>query len=381
MLRRVLLALLAFLILLGGLAVWKRDEIGRLRAVLSLFEAPVIVANFSAMDRAFLSVTLPRGDGPVSPLPQGEPMVLDPETEAWIAARTITALVVLKDGRIVHESYRQGTAAGDRRISWSVAKSFLSALFGIVAAEGAFDSLDDPVTKYAPVLVGSAYDGVTLRQLLTMTSGLRFNEDYLDFGSDINRMGRVLALGRSMDGFAAGLSERVAEPGARWQYVSIDTHVLGLVIRGATGRGIAGLMAEKVIAPLGLEADPYYVTDGYGEPFVLGGLNLTTRDYARFGLMMMRGGAGIVPADWVAESTRPQAATPPGALGYGYQWWVPQGAEPGEFMAQGIYGQHIYVDTAAGVVIASNAADRGFREPGVEAANIATFRRIAAALR
>lgn len=381
MLRRALLALLAFVVLLGAAALWKRDEIGRLRAVLSLFEAPVIVANFSAMDRAFLTVPLPRGDGPVAALPQGEALVLDPETEAWIAARTITALVVLKDGRIVHESYRQGTTAGDRRISWSVAKSFLSALFGIVAAEGAFDSLDDPVTKYAPALVGSAYDGVTLRQLLTMTSGLQFNEDYLDFGSDINRMGRVLALGRSMDGFAAGQTRRAAPPGERWQYVSIDTHVLGMAIRGATGRDIAGLMAERVIAPLGLEADPLYVTDGYGEPFVLGGLNLTTRDYARFGLMMMRGGAGIVPADWVAESTRAQAATPPGALGYGYQWWVPQGAEPGEFFAQGIYGQHVYVNTAAGVVIASNAADRAFREPGVEAANIATFRRITASLR
>lgn len=381
MLRRVLLALLAFLILLAGLALWKREEIGRLRAVLSLFEAPVIVANFSAMDRAFLTVPLPRGAGAVSPLPQGAPIVLDAATEAWIADRTITALVVLKDGRIVHESYRQGTTAADRRISWSVAKSFLSALFGIVAAEGAFDSLDDPVTKYAPRMVGSAYDGVSLRQVLTMTSGLEFNEDYLDFGSDINRMGRVLALGRSMDGFAAGLTRRAAAPGARWQYVSIDTHVLGMAIRGATGRDIAALMAEKVVAPLGLEAEPHYVTDGHGEPFVLGGLNLTTRDYARFGLMMMRGGAGIVPADWVAESTRAQAETPPGALGYGYQWWVPQGAEPGEFMAQGIYGQHIYVNTAAGVVIASNAADRGFRAPGVEAANVATFRRIAAALR
>ena len=220
----------------------------------------------------------------------------------------MTSLLVLHDGHVVHESYHQGTDPEDLRISWSMAKSYLSALFGILVEEGAIASLDDPVTAYAPALEGSAYDGASIRNVLQMTSGVTFNEDYLDYYSDINRMGRVLALGGSMDGFAAGLSDREAEPGARWKYVSIDTHVLGMVLRGATGRDIPALMSEKVIAPLGLEASPYYLSDGEGVAFVLGGLNMRSRDYARFGLMYEQmgeyQGQQIVPRDWVAASTR-----------------------------------------------------------------------------
>jgi CubicO group peptidase (beta-lactamase class C family) len=287
----------------------------------------------------------------------------------------------LKDGQIVHETYYQNTADNDLRISWSVAKSFLSALMGIVVEEGAIESIDDQVTSYAPLLKGSAYEGATIRDVLTMSSGVKFNEDYLDYDSDINRMGRVLALGGSMDDFAAGLTERVAEPGTAWQYVSIDTHVLGMVIRGATGRPIEELMSEKLIAPLGLEATPYYLTDGYGVAFVLGGLNLTTRDYARFGQMIAQNGRWgsqqIVPALWIAEATVPQANTAPGAIRYGYQWWIPADAEPGQFMAQGIYGQFIWIDQRRGVVIVVNSADRGFEEAGVQAANEAMFASIA----
>jgi CubicO group peptidase (beta-lactamase class C family) len=281
----------------------------------------------------------------------------------------------------VHESYYLGTGPDDLRISWSVAKSLLSALFGILQAEGAFASLDDPVTTYAPGLIGSAYEGVSVHDVLTMSSGVAFNEDYLDFYSDINKMGRVLALGGSMDGFAAGLTTRAAEPGSRWHYVSIDTHVLGMVIRGATGRDIPELMEEKLLAPLGLEADPVMLTDGDGVSFVLGGLNMRTRDYARFGQMVLQGGQWqgrqVVPADWIATSTSPQAAD---GTAYGYQWWIPANAAPGEVMAQGIYGQYIYINPRLDVVIAVNAADRGFEGAGVAGANIAMFRAIAAGL-
>ena len=184
-----------------------------------------------------------------------------------------------------------------------------------------------------------------------------------------------------MDGFAEGLKDRDAEPGTAWHYVSIDTHVIGMVIRGATGRDVADLMAERIIGPMGLEAAPYYVTDGLGEPFVLGGLNLRTRDYARIGQMVLQkgfwNGQQIVPADWIAASTT--ASAPGGAL-YGFQWWVPPDPMPGEVMAQGIYGQYIYINPALGVVIAVNAADRGFEDPGVEAGNIAMLRQIAAGL-
>jgi CubicO group peptidase (beta-lactamase class C family) len=369
------------LLLVAALALWKREEIARLMAVNSLFAEDRIVQNFSHMDRLFLTRPLSRGEGPVSPLPMGPEAVLPPEVAEWITARDVTALVVLKNGQVVHESYYLGTGPEDLRISWSVAKSFLSALFGIVLAEGHIDSLDDPVTKYVPELASTAYDGATVRHILTMSSGVAFNEDYLDFWSDINRMGRVLALGQSMDGFAANLKDRAAEPGSDWRYVSIDTHVLGMIIRGATGEDIPELLERHILAPLGVEVAPYYLTDGYGVSFVLGGLNMTTRDYARFGQMIAQGGMWqgrqIVPRDWVEASTVPSA---PGGAGYGYQWWIADGAVPGEVNAQGIYGQYIWIDRARNIVIAVNAADRGFEDAGVAEGNIAMLRRIADAL-
>ena len=379
--RRLGRIIILSLVLIALAAIWKREEITRLMAVNSLFSAEHIVTNFSHMDRLFLTRSLSRGDGTVSPLPKGPAATLPPEVTDWIAARQATAMVILKDGQVVHESYHLGTGPDDRRISWSVAKSLLSALFGIVLAEGHIDSLDDPVTKYVPELAGSAYDGTTVRHILTMSSGVAFNEDYLDFWSDINRMGRVLALGQSMDGFAAGLKDRAAEPGSRWHYVSIDTHVLGMIIRGATGEDIPALLERHILHPMGLEAPPYYLTDGYGVSFVLGGMNMTTRDYARFGQMIAQGGMWqgrqIVPRDWIDASTTPSA---PDGAGYGYQWWIADGASPGEVNAQGIYGQYIWIDRARNIVIAVNAADRGFEDPGVAMGNIALFRRIADAL-
>lgn len=384
--RRVLIwsarAILVLAVIALALAFWKREEIGRLRAVMTLFDAETIVQNFSHMDDLFLTETLPRGDGAVSPLPYGTQWDLPADVADWVARRSVTGLVILEGGAIVHESYYLGTAPEDRRISWSMAKSVVSALTGILLENGTIRSLDDPVTDYAPELAGSAYDGATLRNVLQMSSGVRFDEDYLDFWSDINRMGRVLALGRSMDAFAAGLDARDADPGARMQYVSIDTHVVAMVLRGASGQSLQDLVAEHIVAPMGFESDPYYVTDGEGVAFALGGLNMTTRDYARFGQMMANGGiwqgVQVVPGDWVTESTLPSAPTAEGEIGYGYQWWIPAGWEAGEFLARGVYGQYVYVNRNLGVVIAVNAADRGFEEPGVEEGNEAVLRSIAA---
>jgi len=183
-----------------------------------------------------------------------------------------------------------------------------------------------------------------------------------------------------MDGFATGLTEMTRPPGQEWEYTSIDTHVLGMVLRAATGRSLVDEMQEKLIAPMGLEASPYYLTDGEGVAFALGGLNLTTRDYARMGLMFLQDGRlenrQIVPEAWVYESTAPSARTAPGEIGYGYQWWIPVGAAPGQFMARGIYGQYVYIDRPAGVVIVTTAADRNFRDDGVSAQNIDMLRLI-----
>lgn len=378
---RILLSLALAAVVVG---VWKREELTRLMAVNSLFAADRIVENFSNMDKAFLTVPVARGSLATSALPYGPETRLPDGTADWIAERDVTSLLVMKDGQIRYEEYFLDTGADDRRVSWSIAKSYLSALFGVLLADGTIGSLDDPVTQYAPELRGTAYDGASIRNVLHMASGVVFDEDYLDPNSDINRMGRVVALGGTLDDFAASFTETFAAPGESWKYVSIDTHVIGMVIRGATGRSVADLLSEKIIAPLGQEYDAYYLTDGAGTAFVLGGLNLTTRDYARFGQMILQdgmyGGQQVVPPGWIAESTEASAPTEPGRIGYGYQWWIPKGAHAGEFMGRGIYGQYLYIDQAADVVIVVTAADRNFREPGVDDSNVEMFRRIAKSL-
>lgn len=375
----VLLTLVALAVVVG---VARREELARLWAVQTLFDEDRIVDNFSNMGALFHTAEMSRGDGPVSPLPTGDPIPLPDGIDAWIEERSVTAMVVLSGGEIVYEDYFKGTGPEDRRISWSVAKSWLSALLGVLLDEGVIGSLDDPVTKYAPSLSGTAYDGATIRNVAHMASGVAFDEDYLDFWSDINRMGRVIALGGSLDDFTRGLDERRAEAGAEWHYVSMDTHVLGMVIRGATGERIPPLLEDRIIRPLGLEADPYYVTDGDGNAFVLGGLNMRTRDYARFGQMIaqdgMWQGERILPAGWVETSTAASAppGDTPGNAGYGLQWWLPAEAAPGEGFAIGVYGQYIWIDRQKNVVIAINSADRGFTEDGVFADNVAKLREI-----
>jgi len=378
---RGLLALVLAAVVVG---LWKREEIQRLWAVNTLFDEGRIVQNFSHMDRAFRTAPLPRGSGATSDLPHGTAYDLPSGAQGWLEERAVTSLLVMKDGTIRYEEYFLGTGPDDRRISWSVAKSYLSALFGVLLEEGAIASIDDPVTKYAPMLTGSAYDGASVRNVLNMASGVTFDEDYFDFNSDINRMGRVVALGGTLDDFAASFTDRFADPGTSWQYVSIDTHVIGMVIRGATGRGVTELLTEKILAPLGMEDDGYYITDGAGVAFVLGGLNFTTRDYARFGQMILQdgeyGGARVVPAGWIAASTAPSAPTAPGKTRYGYQWWIPADAQEGEFFGRGIYGQYIYIDRPAGVLIVATGADRRFRDTGAFEQNLEMFRRIAQSL-
>jgi len=378
---RLLLALVLAALVVG---FWKRDELMRLWTVKTLFDQGRIVQNFSHMDRGFHVAPVSRGSEPVAPLEEGPRMTLPEGAGSWINDRRLTSLLVLQDGKIRYEGYYQGTGPEDRRISWSLAKSYLSALLGVLIDEGAIASIDDPVVTYAPRLKGTAYDGASIRNVLNMASGVVFNEDYFDPDSDISRIGRVIALGGSLDNFSASFTLRASDPGAKWRYASIDTHVIGMVIRGATGRSIPDLMSEKIIAPLGLEQDGIYLTDGTGTAFVLGGLNFTTRDYARFGRMILQDGSydgrQVVPAAWIAAATLPSAPTAHGTMGYGYQWWVPKGAHDGEFMGIGIYGQYLYFDQPRGVMIVVTATDPEFEAPGRIDSNVEMFRQIAQSL-
>ncbi|WP_250656965.1 serine hydrolase domain-containing protein [Alkalimarinus coralli] len=371
----------------------------RLYHSLTLFNESVIVENFSNMSDIFETVEIEKtapehkfGQA-YQPLPKtylykGEKR----DTENFLEKTSTTALVVIRNNDIMFENYYRGTTESDRRISWSTAKSFLSAIFGVAVAEGHIASLQDPVTQYVPELKGSGYDGVSIKNVLQMSSGVRFDEDYGRFNSDINRFGRTMALGGSFDDFAASL-EKEREQGEYLHYVSIDTHVLGMVLRNATGREIADYFNEKLWSQIGAEDSALYIVDSYNEPMVLGGLNLRTRDYARFGKLFLDNGQWngkqIIPAKWVTESTTPDAPhLKPGKrdssdinLGYGYQWWIPENADQ-EFMAIGIYDQYIYVNQKAGVVIVKNSANINFMDNGFESATetVEVFRSIVATL-
>ena len=375
---------IGLIILSGVIYAWKGTEIKRLLIVNSFFEKDNIVYNFSHIGDAFLSTPLSSGEGEPSTLKNGPRIEISTNVKKWIEARNVTSLLVIKDGQIRYEDYFLGTQPDDTRISWSVAKSFLSALMGVMLEEGIIESIDDPVVKYAPMLSESAYKHSTIKDVLQMSSGVVFNEDYLDKSSDINKMGRTLALGGSMDEFAANITESFAKPGEEWEYVSIDTHILGMVIRGASKRTIPDLMNAYIIDHLGFENHSFYVTDGDGVAFVLGGLNLTTRDYARFGIMFendgIYNGKKIVSAKWIKESTTPSAKTAIGDYKYGYQWWMPKDSSAGEFLARGIYGQYMYINQPENIVIISTAADRNFKDEGVDDQNIDIFRELSAGL-
>ncbi|MEM6275522.1 MAG: serine hydrolase [Pseudomonadota bacterium] len=387
MLKFVIRTLVLLLVVAVAAGYFYRDRIEQLMAVNSLFDGDKIDANFIRMPDLFYSTELSRGDGPLAEFEDG-PLITPPNGyEDWVDDRAVQAIIVLQDGKIVLERYYRGTGPEDRRISWSVAKSYLSVLVGTAVDRGEITDLDAPVTDFAPSLAGSAYDGASIRDVLQMSSGVAFNEDYFDFWSDINRMGRTLALGRSMDRFAEGIDAVAGPPGEIFRYVSIDTHVLGMVLRGATGQSVPELITDRLIAPLGLEQDGAYITDGDGVAFVLGGLNFTARDYARFAQMVLNGGTWrgqrIVSEAWLAEATTASASTAVGDLQYGYQWWMPSDtdtSEPGhEFLALGVYGQHIYISPQDNAVVLSFGADRSFDAVGVLDGNIEMFRALAAA--
>jgi CubicO group peptidase (beta-lactamase class C family) len=304
--------------------------------------------------------------------------------------RTITTgMVVVKDDHIVYERYFLGATEGSLLTSFSMAKSFVSALVGIAIQDGRITGVERPVTDYVPELKGSGYEGVPIKHILQMSSGVHFDEDYASWSSDIGIMfAKSFVLGSPINAYAAGLhSER--RSGERFNYISVDTQVLGMLLVHATGKPLATDLEEKIWGPLGMERDAAWVTDREGMEYAFCCLNATLRDYAKFGRLYLHGGdwngRRVVPEDWVRESLVPDQPylrrsgeyTPDWTIGYQYQWWVPDGAE-NEFMAIGVWGQYIYVNPRRNVVIVKTAVDPDFDARDME--NLTAFRAIAAAL-
>ena len=278
--------------------------------------------------------------------------------------------LVIQNDTIVYENYWRGMEQDTRHISWSMAKSVVSALLGIAKGEGKFGSVEKTVDEYLPQFKGTGYEGVKVKDVLQMSSGVKFDEDYSDPNSDIQKWFKTFALGESQDAFARSLVNE-KPPGTYNHYVSINTHVLGMLLVQATGKPISQYFKEKLWDPLGAEHNAYWLIDEKGMEMALGGLNATLRDYAKVGSLFLHkgkwGDQQIVPASWVAESqTMDSEHLQPTSknslhpnVGYGYQWWIPDGDE-GELWARGVFNQYIYINPTTNTVIVKLSANQHF---------------------
>ena len=199
-------------------------------------------------------------------------------TQKYLDSSYTQGFLILHEDSISFESYYLGQNKNTRHISWSVAKSFVSALMGIAINEGHIESIEDNVEKYLPELSSSGYNGVKIRELLQMSSGISFDETYSDINSDINKYWRGFILGNSQDAFAATLKNKIT-PGTFNHYVSINTHVLAMIIVKTTGKSLTEYLEEKIWKKIGMENNGYWLVDGKGMEMALGGLNATIRDY------------------------------------------------------------------------------------------------------
>ncbi|GAA2403508.1 serine hydrolase [Actinomadura vinacea] len=288
--------------------------------------------------------------------------------EQFLATTGTQGFVVLDAARgqeVVFERY--SLADRDTRFqSWSVAKSFTSAAVGVALGEGAIDSIADPVTKYLPELAGSGFDGVSIRDLLRMSSGIAWNEYF-----DVPPVHVAASLGSPLPAMAK-LRKRAWKPGSRFEYTSMNSFVLAWLVSRTTGVPYHRYVEQKLWQPAGMEATVQLGNDSNGNSMGYCCYYATDRDYARFGLLYLRGGRAdgrqVVPESWVRESTRPSASF---NKDYGLHWWV---GENGDFMATGLAGQHIYVSPKREVVIVKSTLATIIGEDETEAA----FRAVAA---
>jgi CubicO group peptidase (beta-lactamase class C family) len=278
--------------------------------------------------------------------------------DRFIAEQKVAGLIVLQDGAIRLERYALTGGPKTRWHSFSVAKSMTSTLVGAAMKDGFIKSLDDPVTRYIKGLAGSAYEGVSVRQLLTMTSGVKWNEDYTDLKSDVAQMYAVAPdPGVDMTVSYVRKLPREAPPGTKWVYKTSETNLVGVLVMEATGKHIADYLSEKIWRPYGMERDAEWMVDDVGHE--QGGccLAMTARDLARFGQFILDGGkvggSSILPDTWLAEATRNQIGHIPGAGSYGYQWWP---RPDGTFEGRGIYGQTLHIDPKRRLVIVIDSA-------------------------
>lgn len=306
-------------------------------------------------------------------------------TEPFLQDTKTSALLVIQDDVIRYENYFFGGDEATVFSSNSMGKSFVSALMGFAVADGSIDSVNDPLGKYIPEFVGTDLENIPIKACLQMASGIDFNED-----TDMNSFSMRTLMGTPAMEVIAGYG--VQEPPFTYRrYLSINTEILGQVIKNATGKGLGEYMEEKLWTRIGSAHDAYWTLNN-GTELANGGLSISLRDYARFARLYLHegnwNGEQLLPRDWIRDSLDISADySKPGAnndgynaIGYGYQWWVPEG-DQGEFMAIGVYGQFLYVNPEQNVIIVKVNADPDFMAEHYELKHVEFFRAIADGLR
>ena len=316
-------------------------------------------ATFRALDRIpFISKSrIISADKNVYPLPKGAPLDVGIDVDAYMKDQRTAGLVIIQDGKIRLEKYGLGFSGDGRWTSFSVAKSFTSTLVGAAIRDGYIKSIDDKVSDYIPDLKGSVYDEVTIKQLLTMTSGVKWNEDYADPKSDVALFtGHKAEPGVDVTVSYMRKLKREAPPGAKWVYKTGETNLIGVLVSSATKKNLSDYLAEKVWRPFGMEQDASWLLGSTGHEISGCCVQASTRDFARLGLFILGGGMAegksVLPDGWIAAATTKQAATTRPGYGYGYQWWT---MDDGSYTARGIFGQGIFIDPKRKLIIASNS--------------------------
>jgi CubicO group peptidase (beta-lactamase class C family) len=335
------------------------------------YDESVRVGSFSNLDKLLPHYTLNKA---ASPLPlataAGAPAVeyrFENQTHTlddFLSRQRITGLLLIKDGEILFERYQYDRKPADRFVSHSMAKSIVSIAIGMALVEGKIASLDDAVSKYVPKLARSPYGETSIRNILRMSSGVRFSEVY-DGKDDLARFGKL----RGSQGSTAALRAfdvREAEQGTRFHYASSQTVVLAVLLRAVTGTTLSEYLTERLWQPMGAEADATWIRSRDGAEIASGSFNAILRDYGRLGVLLANDGAAgakqVVPKDYLLEATdwhrQPDAFAPKHAtpyFGYGYQFWLFPG-EKRRFALLGVYGQSIFVDPELKLVMVITAA-------------------------
>lgn len=347
----------------------RSEPIGSLREIYDGVLSPdLAVQTFRNIDRLLPTRTVAPSSHPSALVPDGVPIgavaLTDNGTrytlDDYVRVNRVAGLLILQHGRIKLERYALGNTQATRWMSMSIAKSITSTLIGAAIRDGLIASLDDSVTRYVPALRGSAYDGVTVREILTMSSGVAWSETYTDPMSDRRRLLDAqlsVTPGSAMRIMAA--LPRAAPPGTVHNYSTGETQVAAEILRGAVKRPLAEYLSEKIWQPFGMEAAATWWLESAGGTEIGGsGLSATLRDYGRFGLFMLAGGVAggdsVLPAGWIPMATTARPLRGGNTVDYGFLWWTAD--SPGDvrehaYIAEGIHGQFIYINPVRDLVI------------------------------